>query len=214
VIGTPEFMSPSSCSAIRFDARSDLYALGCILHLMLTAAPAFDAPTREQMIKRRLSENPPHAQELDPGIPDAVDRVIAKLLARTPDDATLGGGGARALSGPHTRRLSGDGTPLAAQGDTRSAQTIVFARRLRTTRRGESRGREPRVKPAARRRRRPQSARVAVGARRDRDRGDRWSSYARCFAAEVVTALRAGQRDSARRAESVRKVDSARKPTA
>src|SRR3954471_5458315 len=65
VIGTPEFMSPEQLLGDPIDARSDLYALGCILHLMLTAAPAFDAPTREQMIKRRLSENPPHAQDLD-----------------------------------------------------------------------------------------------------------------------------------------------------
>src|SRR4051812_32996989 len=86
VIGTPEFMSPEQLLGDPVDARSDLYALGCIVHLMLTAAPAFEAPTREQMIKRRLSEEPPHAQELDPGIPDSIDRIIGRLLARSPGD--------------------------------------------------------------------------------------------------------------------------------
>jgi len=128
VIGTPEFMSPEQLLGDPIDARSDLYALGCIMHLMLTAAPAFDAPTREQMIKRRLSENPPHAQALDPGIPDAVDRVISRLLARTPDDRYSSAAEVReALSGPHTRRLSGDGTVIPRVETPRSAPTVVFS---------------------------------------------------------------------------------------
>src|SRR5690349_5462013 len=128
VIGTPEFMSPEQLLGDPIDARSDLYALGCIMHLMLTAAPAFDAPTREQMIKRRLSENPPHAQALDPGIPDAIDRVISRLLARTPEDRYASAAEVReALSGPHTRRLSGDGTVIPRVETPRSAPTVVFS---------------------------------------------------------------------------------------
>jgi serine/threonine protein kinase len=128
VIGTPEFMSPEQLLGDPIDARSDLYALGCIMHLMLTAAPAFDAPTREQMIKRRLSENPPHAQALDPGIPDAIDRVIMRLLARTPDDRYSSAAEVReALSGPHTRRLSGDGTVIPRVETPRSAPTVTFS---------------------------------------------------------------------------------------
>jgi serine/threonine-protein kinase len=128
VIGTPEFMSPEQLLGDPIDARSDLYALGCIMHLMLTAAPAFDAPTREQMIKRRLSENPPHAQALDPGIPDAIDRVISRLLARTPDDRYSSAAEVReALSGPHTRRLSESGTVIPRVETPRSAPTVVFS---------------------------------------------------------------------------------------
>jgi serine/threonine-protein kinase len=128
VIGTPEFMSPEQLLGDPIDARSDLYALGCIMHLMLTAAPAFDAPTREQMIKRRLSENPPHAQALDPGIPDAIDRVISRLLARTPDDRYSSAAEVReALSGPHTRRLSGDGSVIPRVETPRSAPTVTFS---------------------------------------------------------------------------------------
>ena len=127
VIGTPEFMSPEQLLGDPVDARSDLYALGCILHLMLTAAPAFEAPTREQMIKRRLSEDPPRAQELDPGIPDSIDRIIARLLARSPGDRYGSAAEVRdALGGTHTRRLSSDGTVMPRMVTPRSAPTMVF----------------------------------------------------------------------------------------
>ncbi|HEV7990228.1 MAG TPA: serine/threonine-protein kinase [Gemmatimonadaceae bacterium] len=127
VIGTPEFMSPEQLLGDPVDARSDLYALGCILHLMLTAAPAFEAPTREQMIKRRLSEEPPHAQEIDPGIPDSIDRIIGRLLARSPGDRYGSAAEVRdALGGTHTRRLSSDGTVMPRMETPRSAPTVVF----------------------------------------------------------------------------------------
>jgi hypothetical protein len=127
VIGTPEFMSPEQLLGDPVDARSDLYALGCILHLMLTASPAFEAPTREQMIKRRLSEDPPRVQEIDPGIPDSIDRIVSRLLARSPDERYGSAAEVRdSLTGTHTRRVSGDGTALPRMSTPRSAPTLVF----------------------------------------------------------------------------------------
>jgi serine/threonine-protein kinase len=210
VIGTPEFMSPEQLLGDPIDARSDLYALGCIMHLMLTAAPAFDAPTREQMIKRRLSENPPHAQALDPGIPDAIDRVISRLLARTPDDRYSSAAEVReALSGPHTRRLSESGTVIPRVETPRSAPTVVFSaatpgqpasgptRAAVTTPRmtlpsGQQRRRWPWVLAVL--------GVIAIG-------GSTLLRQAReAREARYATA----QRDSARRADSLRKLDSAR----
>jgi serine/threonine protein kinase len=217
VIGTPEFMSPEQLLGDPIDARSDLYALGCIMHLMLTAAPAFDAPTREQMIKRRLSENPPHAQALDPGIPDAVDRVIMRLLARTPDDRYSSAAEVReALSGPHARRLSGDGTVIPRVETPRSAPTVVFSAATpgqttpaptsaataasRATPRTALRAMSP-----AQRRRWPWVLAVlgviAIGS----------STLVRQAREAREARYASAQRDSARRADSVRKVDSARK---
>ena len=218
VIGTPEFMSPEQLLGDPIDARSDLYALGCILHLMLTAAPAFDAPTREQMIKRRLSENPPHAQELDPGIPDSIDRVIVKLLARTPDDRYGSAAEVRdALSGTHARRLSSDGTVLPRKETPRSAATVTFgAATLDEVQAARAAARAAVLnapsmrmgKPAPRRRVWPWVvgvlAIIAVS----------WSTYAR-VSREGRAALYARARvDSVRRADSLRKLDSARTDSA
>ena len=213
VIGTPEFMSPEQLLGDPIDARSDLYALGCILHLMLTAAPAFDAPTREQMIKRRLSENPPHAQELDPGIPDSIDRVIAKLLARTPDDRYGSAAEVRdALSGTHVRRLSSDGRPLPRKETPRSADTIVFG----TATPGQ---RTPQPKPEVKR---TPSMATRAPARAPEPRRWPWvlgvmaivavagSTYARLGREGREQRYAQAQRDSARRADSTRAADSAR----
>ncbi len=127
VIGTPEFMSPEQLLGDPIDARSDLFALGCILHLMLTASPPFAAPTREQMIKRRLSEEAPHIQHLDPGLPDSLDRIVNRLLARSPRDRYGSGVELRdALAGTHARRGDVPPTSRGTIPTPRSAPTQAF----------------------------------------------------------------------------------------
>jgi serine/threonine-protein kinase len=128
VIGTPEFMSPEQLLGDPVDARSDLYALGCILHLMLTAAPPFAAGTREQMIKRRLTDDAPHVQQLDPGLPDSVDRIVERLLARSPGERYGSAAEVRdALAGTHARRTPANATARVTLDTPRSAPTMPFA---------------------------------------------------------------------------------------
>jgi serine/threonine protein kinase len=86
VIGTPEYMSPEQLLGDPVDARADIYSLGCILYQMLTGAPAFAADTREQMIRRRLHEAPPHLREVLPDLPSRLDTLIVHMLARSPGD--------------------------------------------------------------------------------------------------------------------------------
>ena len=83
VIGTPEFMSPEQLLGDPVDARTDIYALGCILYQMLSGAKPFDADTREQMIRRRLHEPPPHVRDIVPSVPKRIDTLIAHMLARS-----------------------------------------------------------------------------------------------------------------------------------
>ena len=135
VIGTPEFMSPEQLLGDPIDARSDLYALGCILHLMVTAAPPFEATTREQMIKRRLSEDAPSVHAVEPDVPDSVARIVARLLARSPSDRYGSAAEVRdALGGTHGRRSGGH---RAASRETmhtpRSAPTVAFLATQATT---------------------------------------------------------------------------------
>ena len=133
VIGTPEFMSPEQLLGDPVDARTDLYALGCILHLMLTASPPFNAQTREQMIKRRLSEDAPHVQTVDPELPDTVARIVARLLARSPSDRYGSAAEVKdALAGTHMRRSGAVRAP-AARPTPRSAPTVAFSQATEAT---------------------------------------------------------------------------------
>jgi eukaryotic-like serine/threonine-protein kinase len=86
VIGTPEYMSPEQLLGDPVDARADIYSLGCIFYQMLTGEAAFAAESREQMIRRRLHEPPPHIRDVMPSLPRRLDTLIAHMLARSPAD--------------------------------------------------------------------------------------------------------------------------------
>jgi serine/threonine protein kinase len=79
-------MSPEQLLGDPVDARSDIYSLGCILYQMLTGRRSFDEPTREQMIKRRLTEKAPHPKDLVSDLPKTLDLIVARMLNRTPHD--------------------------------------------------------------------------------------------------------------------------------
>ena len=100
VIGTPEYMSPEQLLGDPVDARADIYSLGCILYQMLTGVPAFAADTREQMIRRRLHEAPPHIRDVMPELPARLDTAIAHMLARSAGDRVASAADARDALNP------------------------------------------------------------------------------------------------------------------
>ena len=133
VIGTPEFMSPEQLLGDPIDTRSDLYALGCILHLMLTAAPPLFAPTREQMIKRRLAEEAPAVDELNAAMPDSIVHIVARLLTRSPNDRYSSAAEVRAaLAGTHVPR-NVVASIRVSRPTPRSAPTVAFLQATQAT---------------------------------------------------------------------------------
>ena len=86
VIGTPEYMSPEQLLGDPVDARADIYSLGCILYQMLTGVQPFAAESREQMIRRRLHEAPPHVRDVLPDLSRRLDTLIVHMLARSSTD--------------------------------------------------------------------------------------------------------------------------------
>ena len=135
VIGTPEFMSPEQLLGDPIDARSDLYALGCILHLMLAAKPPFDAMSREQMIKRRLSEDAQPIQSVDPLIPLQVSAIVARLLARSAKDRFASAADLHdAIAATRVRRSAlGNSMPKNFRPTPRSAPTVAFLHATQAT---------------------------------------------------------------------------------
>lgn len=82
-LGTPEYMSPEQGGAMReLDARCDVYSLGCVVYEMLVGTPPFTGTTEESIIARHFGDTARPIREKCPTVPDAVDRAVAKSLAK------------------------------------------------------------------------------------------------------------------------------------
>jgi hypothetical protein len=84
-IGTAEFMAPEQFEGQSVDARSDVYALGCVLHAALTGRPPFARPTVTATMLAHLRDPPPQPSAT-PGVPPAFDGVVARALAKPPSE--------------------------------------------------------------------------------------------------------------------------------
>ena len=86
-LGTPVYMSPEQASGDEsVDARSDVYALACVVYEMLTGEPPFTGPTFQSLLAKKVTLEPAPLRTLRSTIPEHVDEVIRKALQRLPTD--------------------------------------------------------------------------------------------------------------------------------
>ncbi|GAA2146740.1 serine/threonine protein kinase PkaE [Kitasatospora kazusensis] len=85
-VGSPTYMAPEQALATTADPRSDLYALGCMLHEMIAGEAPFRAPTVLGLLHRHIGEPPLPLSELRPEVPEALERLVLHLLAKQPAD--------------------------------------------------------------------------------------------------------------------------------
>ena len=84
-LGTPMYMAPEQWGdASQVDWRADLYSLGCVVFEMACGRPPFVCKTVAEACAKHLNDAPPAASSLSPGLPPALDRLIAQLLAKEP----------------------------------------------------------------------------------------------------------------------------------
>ncbi len=84
-MGTPRYMAPEQVDSRRVDARSDIYSMGIMLFEMLTGRTPFDGELME-LITAHMFEAPPHLDDLDPGLPGALDPIVQRMLAKEPSE--------------------------------------------------------------------------------------------------------------------------------
>jgi tetratricopeptide (TPR) repeat protein len=84
IIGSRDYMSPEQFHGVAVTPRSDLYAVGCLLHEMLTGTKVFDS-SRDPALQH-VHEPPTPVRELCPDVPEDIERLILELLAKAPDD--------------------------------------------------------------------------------------------------------------------------------
>jgi len=86
-LGTPHYMSPEQAMGEReITAKSDVYALGCVLYEMLTGEPPFTGPTAQAIIARVMTEEPRSLTLQRKTIPPNVEAAVNGALAKLPAD--------------------------------------------------------------------------------------------------------------------------------
>ncbi|MEX2156503.1 MAG: serine/threonine-protein kinase [Gemmatimonadales bacterium] len=86
-IGTPAYMSPEQAAGTgQVDRRSDIYSLACVLYEMLGGQPPFTGPTAQAIMARHSLDSVPRLKIVRELIPDALEAVINRALAKVPAD--------------------------------------------------------------------------------------------------------------------------------
>ena len=86
VVGTPQYMAPEQIEGKDVDARSDIFAFGCVLYELLTGHRAFEGKTASSIMASVLATNPKPIAELVPLTPPALERIVQRCLAKDPED--------------------------------------------------------------------------------------------------------------------------------
>ena len=92
LMGTLHYMAPEQIEGKPLDGRTDVYALGCVIFECLTGSVPFDKESEVAVLWSHMNDEPPSAVAVEPLLPDAVDLVLAKAMAKSPDDRFLTAG--------------------------------------------------------------------------------------------------------------------------
>lgn len=84
IIGTPSYISPEQAMGRPGDERSDIYSLAIVFYQLITGDLPFDAETSMGIILKHISEPPPSPRALRPDLPEAVEQVLVRALAKDP----------------------------------------------------------------------------------------------------------------------------------
>lgn len=87
-LGTPLYMSPEQCQGLPTDARSDVYALGCVLYQMVTGMPPYRGETSADILLKHVREPAPKLSDVavSSSATQCLQKVLDKCLAKNPAD--------------------------------------------------------------------------------------------------------------------------------
>lgn len=127
-LGTMAYMAPERFKTGQSDPRSDIYALTCVLHECLTGRRPYSGDSLEQQLTGHLVTPPPRPSSINPAVPKGFDEVIAKGMAKDPDDRYQSASEMADAARTALRGRRGRTKPLPAHGrPPRRMRTIVLA---------------------------------------------------------------------------------------
>jgi hypothetical protein len=118
VMGTPGYLAPEQARGDRgsIDARADVFSLGAVLFECLAGRPAFEGTHVMALLAKLLLEEPPRLADVRPGVPPALDALVARMLAKEPSARPSDGAAVlAALARVGEAEGAGPGEPPAAQ---------------------------------------------------------------------------------------------------
>jgi serine/threonine-protein kinase len=132
--GTPEYMAPEQARGEAVDHRADLFALGCVLYACCTGRPPFRASTAMGVLRRVIEEEPTPVREWNPDVPEWLEAVILRLLAKDPAGRYQSGAEVAALLEGSLAHLRQPGTvpaPVVAPPSSTGRRARAVARSSR-----------------------------------------------------------------------------------
>lgn len=86
VLGTPAYMSPEQAKGEHIDGRTDIYSLGVVLYELLTGQQPYQAETPVALVLKHLTEPLTAPRVVKPDVPDPLERVVVKAMAKDPSE--------------------------------------------------------------------------------------------------------------------------------
>jgi serine/threonine protein kinase len=145
-MGTPEYLAPEQAMGGQSDGRSDVYSLGIVLFEMVTGQLPFNAETPIAVAMQQIHNTPPSPRALNPTLPQGVESLILRALAKGPEERFQSAGEfataiARERAMPTQR--------VADSGQKGSEARPLPGRRPRPTPRGEDRRKQTSARSSA-----------------------------------------------------------------
>jgi tRNA A-37 threonylcarbamoyl transferase component Bud32 len=139
-LGTIDYVAPEQITGNPVDARTDIYALGCVLYESATGTVPYERDDDAALLWAHLVEAPPSIRERRPELPDGLDTVISTAMAKAPDErysscrelavavqALLGVAGGSSAGGSSSAGPVADAPPKAPPGPVEPAESAESA---------------------------------------------------------------------------------------
>ncbi|MFT3764203.1 MAG: protein kinase [Minicystis sp.] len=124
-VGTPGYMAPEQAQgSAGIDARADVFSLGAILYECLAGEPPFTGESLMALLVKVLFEEAPRLSRARPDVPAGLERLVARMLAKSPDDRPESGAEVAAALAAGDEAITGD-SPVDAAGLTEGERRIL-----------------------------------------------------------------------------------------